>query len=207
MASTYGVTPIEIQRGPRSHWMFQVGVYPVGASQTYIAGAVLKNDGSGNSIVAANDPTSAILGIALHPATAIYNPASGVSTVFEPTLGVVLGLAAPTLNVGLESTDEAYQHIALGISGQVFTASATGTTWAAADVGKQYALKVDSTTGYWVVDLTNTSNAAVNIVGLASAPLLLSNGTGYAIPAVGDTNVRVFFTFASSVLDASVASL
>lgn len=204
LANTYAINRIQVARGPRGNAMFQVANYPLHSGATFFAGAVLKNDGSGAAIEQTADATAAFLGVSLQNAGALYTMAAGTGTM-EPAYTGRFGF-----DVGLQqimTVPDAQVAVVAGIGGQVFEATGVLATWAASMVGGQFALEKDATSGYWVVDLSDTTNKSVNVIGLQAVPLLLSNGSGYAVPAVGDTNVRVLFTFMSSVLDASVASL
>ena len=207
MANTYGISRIKIGAGRQAPAYSPTVVYrALHAAATFLDGAVLKNDGAGLAQESANDPTTAILyGIALHNAGALYLPQSNTVPVFDP---VYTGRFGYDGTAGLVS-DPGYQQIgiAAGVAGQVFEATGVLAAWAASMVGGQFALEKDATSGYWVVDLSDTVNKSVNVLALKAGPLPLSNGTGYGIPAVGDTNVRVLFTFMAGVLDPSVSSL
>jgi hypothetical protein len=184
--------------------MFQVAYYPLASGATFYEGAVLKNNGSGAATEQTADATSGFLGVSLMNAGATYSMAAGTGTM-EPAYTGRFGF-----DVGLQqymTVPDSQVQLAAGISGTVFEATGVLAPWAASMVGGQFALEKDATSGYWVVDLSDTTNKSVNVIGLQAIPLLLSNASGYAVPAVGDTNVRVLFTFMSSVLDPSVSTL
>lgn len=197
MANTFGIQRLLVARGPIGEIVPNVVVYPILAGQTFFNGAVLINDGSGNCKEAANDPTTLIIGVALHDARATYTPLTGTS-VQEPDPTKLFGFGQG--GTKLQPTDVTQMHIAHGDAAQIYEGTGVLATWAASMVGGQFGLEKDATTGFWVVDLSDAATHTVQVVGLVNKPQTLSGGQGGAMPAVGDTNVRILFTFVQATV-------
>ena len=209
MANTYAIQRMQASQAYSAPGFGPTVVYrPMGAGSFY-AGAVLVNDTSGNAIEATADvhASAIVYGMAMHSSAALYSIPEASSDTYEPLYDTRFGT---DMSGGLVA-DPTYTQIGIvaGVPGQVFEATGIGTTWLASMIGGQFAVEKDATTGFWVVDLSDTTNKAVNVTGLFTGPLTINGAsTGLlGIPAVGDTNVRVYFTWMATALDPSVAAL
>src|SRR2546427_4255508 len=150
-----------------------VQAFPEAASQTYITGAVVILT-SGNVSEAANNPAT-FLGLSIHDAVATY-PANSVA----PSASTLFGRTF--VGTKLFPGEPGFQHVLLLHNAQQFEISLTQ-AWAASLVGTTAGLVKDATSGFWVLDNTQT-NASCRIVQKSEGP---SSFKG----VVGDTFARV----------------
>ena len=133
--------------------------YPLSAGQDFQKGAPVVLEAGGTVAETGTDPAS-ILGFA----TADKSGYDWQTDSF--------GHVTPRVPVA-ESTQE-------------FRGTLTGTHVAATDIGAEFGLVEDGTTGYWVVDRTETTAARVTIIGVEDEAV------------DGDTNVPVRFIVLSA---------
>lgn len=172
--------------------------FPEFASQTFVPGDLLIAGGTGahknNQVkLAANNPTAAIIGFAVHGATGVENTswsgvgAGGRGSRVDPS-ALAAGSASslgPGVAGSLPGVGPSYVNLANvatlqgngAIKGlvQVWLAhpeqlwigrAVSGQAISNDDIGAQYALTRDATNLIWRVDNTNTTNKAAQIVGL-----------------------------------------
>lgn len=181
---------------------------------TFLPGEVLIQDtGShlGGAVkIAANDPTSGVIGIAVHGATGVANTgwaagvgsgglgsrtdstalAAGQASSLGPGVGGSLGMGVgPSyVNVGNVRTlqgggvTKGLIQVYLAGNDNLFVGRVLTTQAISNDqIGAQYGLELDATNLIWRVDTTDTSNKVVQIMGLFDND--------------GDINGRLIFKF------------
>lgn len=115
----------------------QIRSYPMKTNEAIVEGSCVLIDASGLATVAGADP-ALIAGFALHGA------GTGTSAILE---------------VDIYAGD---QLVALAYPGSTFWLGASAQL-AVTDVGVQYGINKDATTGIWYVDLTDTTTTRVTI--------------------------------------------
>jgi hypothetical protein len=184
---------------------------------TFLPGDVLIQDtgshkGSG-VIKAANDPTSGVIGVAVHGATgsAFTNwsgvgggglgsrtdstaLAAGQASSLGPGVGGSLGngVGPSYVNIGNVATlqgngaTKGLIQVYIAGNGNLFVGrSLSGQAISNDDIGQQFGLEIDATNLIWRVDNGDTSNKVVQIVGLFDND--------------GDINGRYIFKFVAAV--------
>lgn len=135
-------------------------------SESFLVGAVVTLDG-GYTVEAGTNPTN-ILGVATADAGS-YDWQRDTHGFVEPSIPVAL-------------------------ADEVFRGTLLGTFSRDDDLGAEYGITKDSTTGYWVVDKTKTgANARVHVLGVERVATS-EEGISHEI-VDGDVNVPVTFMF------------
>lgn len=176
----------------------QIRTFPESTAGTFLPGDVLIQDtGShkgGGVIKAANDPTTGVIGVAVHGATGSAFTgwsgvgaggwgsrtdstalASGQASSLGPGVGGSLGngVGGSYVNVanvatlqGNGATKGLIQVYLAGTNNLFVGRALAGQTISNDDIGAQYGLEIDATNLIWRVDNGDTSNKVVQIVGL-----------------------------------------
>lgn len=216
-ATTFTVTGQDYIRPYMNGGRFQVKTFAEATAGTFLPGEVLIQDtGShlGNGvIIAANDPTSGVVGIALHGATGVANTgwsgvggggigsrtdstalAAGAASSLGPGVGGSLGMGVGPSYVNLANvrtlqgngvTKGLIQVAVAGLDNLFVGRVLTTQALTYANIGLQYGLELDATNLIWRVDTTDTTNKVVQIIDLFDAD--------------GDINGRVIFKFVAAV--------
>ena len=148
---------------------------PLAASETFKKGACIVETSGAETVEEAGTDPALIVGFATAGA-------ADYAWKYD-TFGHVTGTPVPVA--------KCKETIFRGSLSDAASASAVTIADVSAEVGKQYGLVLDATTGYWVVDHAETSNKRVQIVKIDDAAL------------DGDGNIPVLFR----VLAANVAAV
>ena len=168
MATTHVIQPFSIAgQPPYTSIPVKLGTLP--ASQTFVRGALLTRS-SGRLVEAGTDPVL-VLGVALHRAK---DPRAGSSSVAGDPVQYI-----PTI-------------WSLEFEANLMGAAAANYTLAQTDQFITYGVAKDSTTGFWFIDQSDTTNDRVFI-------------TDFVDP-VGDVNARVRCIFLAAVIAPALTS-
>lgn len=167
--ATHAIRPITpVYRVGRERF----NMVPLSASQDFKVGTpIVQNASDGTYEEAAADPT-AIAGISL----AAADDYSWYADTFGNTAA----------SIPIASPDQVF----LGSLSDVGSATAVTIADVSAQIGVDYGLVEDATTGYWVVDQADVTNTAVRITGI------------HDDMADGDGNIWVYFVIHSDTQEA-----
>ncbi len=201
MANTWPVMKAQVAQGPRSNWEPEVVAYTIASGQTFFDGAILVVS-AGAAQEAANGANSNIIGLALHSALAVYNPATTAPANFEQPYETTL-FGASQAGTKLQPIDANQVRVAHAVSGQYFELTASGVS-ASGNIGSTFNIIKDATTGYWTINLGSSATPAMVVVALVQKPYMLPGTSpavmpGGGLPAFGDTNVRYIAAFLPTV--------